>query len=263
VLGIAVATAEGALVKSGGRVVKNVSGYDLHRMHTGALGTFGVIVEASFKLAPLPPATATFAVQCAQLEQAAEIAFALWDQALPLRALSLLTSEAATTAGLTAAPHVLLECAGAAPVIARCAEAVRVQSVLLRATGGRRLDSDPWAPLRTLAGSSSGVALRLGVPASKLTAAIEAAASAGCTAWAHLAAGSVVAYAPALAPDTIEALRTHARAAGGFLQVEAAPAAIRRTVEPFDLGERALVRALKQQFDPRGTLNRGRWMEGV
>ena len=48
-----VALGDGRLVKSGGKVVKNVAGYDAHKLHIGALGTLGVIVSVTFKLAPL------------------------------------------------------------------------------------------------------------------------------------------------------------------------------------------------------------------
>ena len=64
-------------------------------------------------------------------------------------------------------------------------------------------------------------------------------------------------------PETVRSLRTRAREAGGFLQIESAPASLRSQVDPFDAGEPELVRELKRQFDPEGTLNRGRWMAGV
>ncbi|NTW02314.1 MAG: FAD-binding oxidoreductase, partial [Oscillochloris sp.] len=48
-LGMRVALGDGRLVKSGAQVVKNVAGYDTHKLHIGALGTLGVIVEATFK----------------------------------------------------------------------------------------------------------------------------------------------------------------------------------------------------------------------
>ena len=53
-IGISVVSAEGVETKAGGKVVKNVTGYDLNKLYTGSLGTLGVIVEATFKLAPLP-----------------------------------------------------------------------------------------------------------------------------------------------------------------------------------------------------------------
>ena len=272
ILGVRVATPEGTLTHSGGRVVKNVSGYDLHRMHTGALGALGLIVEATFKLAPLPAGTRSFAIDCATLEQADDIATRLWDEALPLRALSLLAPAAAQAAGLATLPHVLVECVGGEAALARCAEAVKRAAVLGRATGGDALDSDAaWRTLRLLAGGGSAaghVVLRIGVPSSHLAAAVDAATAAGYTAWAHLAAGSVLAHAPLLDATAVHAeavreLREQAHAAGGFLQIESAPTALRVAVDPFASGDLGLMRALKHEFDPRGTLNRGRWHEDV
>lgn len=54
VLGVQVAGADGSLTRSGGRVVKNVAGYDLHRLHAGAGGAFGVLTEVCFRLEPMP-----------------------------------------------------------------------------------------------------------------------------------------------------------------------------------------------------------------
>ena len=59
VLGVEFVTGEGEIAKSGGRVVKNVSGYDLHKLFLGAIGSLGVITRVNFRTFPLPQRTAT------------------------------------------------------------------------------------------------------------------------------------------------------------------------------------------------------------
>ena len=54
-----VALSDGTIAKSGGKVIKNVAGYDLAKLFTGSFGALGAILEVSVRLHPLPPATAT------------------------------------------------------------------------------------------------------------------------------------------------------------------------------------------------------------
>ena len=71
VLEVTMVTGDGRLIRSGGRVVKNVTGYDLHRLAVGAFGSLGVIVSVCLKLWPTPPGSATVLVD--DLEQASQI----------------------------------------------------------------------------------------------------------------------------------------------------------------------------------------------
>jgi FAD/FMN-containing dehydrogenase len=66
-----------------------------------------------------------------------------------------------------------------------------------------------------------------------------------------------------LEAGAVRSLRERARSLGGFLLVEAASPELRRRVDPFDLDERELVRSLRDEFDPRRTINPGRWMAGL
>ena len=255
-IGMTVALPDGSLVRSGGRVVKNVSGYDLHRLHAGALGAFGVIVEASFRLTALPEAARTFAAARASVEDAAALALALRGAALPLRALSVLAPETAARAGLPERPHVLAECAGGKDALDRAAAAIGGL-----APAAAETPPGVWARLRALAAPEDGALLRLGVPPSAVAETIEAARSllgADAAAWGRLAAGSVLVAAPAIAAEDALALRARAAARGGFLLIEAGPPALRAEADPFGEGERELVLALRARFDPDGAINPGR-----
>jgi glycolate oxidase FAD binding subunit len=70
-IGITVVRADGTVTRSGGTVVKNVAGYDLGKLYTGSLGTLGVITEAVFRLHPLPEASRWITVPAADAEHAA------------------------------------------------------------------------------------------------------------------------------------------------------------------------------------------------
>ena len=68
-IGIGVVGADGVETKAGGKVVKNVTGYDLNKLYAGSLGTLGIIVEATFKLAPIPAEMTTVLASFSSLEE--------------------------------------------------------------------------------------------------------------------------------------------------------------------------------------------------
>lgn len=82
VVGMRVALSDGTLAKSGGKVIKNVAGYDIAKLFTGSFGTLGAIVELSVRLHPLPPETATATGASADADELARGAAALAQSAL-------------------------------------------------------------------------------------------------------------------------------------------------------------------------------------
>jgi glycolate oxidase FAD binding subunit len=103
VLGMEFVTGDGVLAKSGGRVVKNVAGYDLHKLMIGAHGTLGVITKINFRTFPAPAETRAFVAACESAGKALEIRRHVAESVLrPLTmeivspvAAELMTSEAA------------------------------------------------------------------------------------------------------------------------------------------------------------------------
>jgi glycolate dehydrogenase FAD-binding subunit len=78
-LGVTVVRADGTVVQGGGRVVKNATGYDMPKLHVGALGTLGVIVGVHLRLHPVPAREATWCVALPSVEVALDAALALLD----------------------------------------------------------------------------------------------------------------------------------------------------------------------------------------
>jgi len=100
VIGISVAGTDGVETKAGGRVVKNVTGYDLNKLYTGSLGTLGVIVEASFKLAPVPDSWAGVTAAFSSMAVAVEACRSLTAQVYGPQGLQVVTADVGIKLGL-------------------------------------------------------------------------------------------------------------------------------------------------------------------
>ena len=96
-LGLAVITVDGKRTKAGGRVVKNVTGYDLNKLYIGSLGTLAIIVELTYKLHPLPPGELTLGFGCAQHTDLSPMLQTLLQLPLRLNSLELLNAVACET----------------------------------------------------------------------------------------------------------------------------------------------------------------------
>ena len=79
IIGMKNISGEGTITKSGGKVVKNVTGYDVHKLHVGAYGSLGIIIECGIKLQPLPENTEILAIEFENFNTAYETALELYD----------------------------------------------------------------------------------------------------------------------------------------------------------------------------------------
>ena len=82
IIGVTIALPDGTLASSGGKVVKNVAGYDLPKLVTGAFGTLGVITRAVFRLYPLPHHARSFTISTPNLEETQKLVLAIQDSKL-------------------------------------------------------------------------------------------------------------------------------------------------------------------------------------
>ncbi len=274
VIGMTVVGADGVPVKSGGRVVKNVAGYDVHKLHLGALGTLGLIASVSLKVLPLPPARglvlAAFAGRAAaalagarasgsQMEPAA---VELFDGALAGRLLG-----GAVPAGGTI---LAIRLAG---LPADCAHSAKASLAELAASGGLHAAAlegpacdAAWSALDEAPAEAETI-VRLVAPPSAIGALLDGAAlPTDALAAADLATGVLHLLWP-VAPEaaslaSILAGLRRALAGTGHVTLWKAGAALSRQLDVWGPPPASypLMLAVKQALDPRGLWNPGRFV---
>ena len=290
-IGISVIDAEGIETKAGGRVVKNVTGYDLNKLYIGSLGTLGIIAAATFKLAPRPETWASLTAAYATLDSGLAAGRALMAQLYAPQGMAVVNRPAAERLGLDvtgpAAAYGLAFFAGRPRAVGRRREE---SGQLMRDAGAIsvdiRDDADSQTLLRRLTDlgwtddTRPSLLLKINLPPAavgEFVAALTVSDSDspwGIVAdvgfgvvqllrWGELGADDAAALADTLAE--IAAIRERARALGGTAVVEHCPLAVKERIDVWDGGadggpERAIMRRIKANFDPAGRLNPGRFM---
>jgi len=286
-LGLKVALADGSVTKAGGRVVKNVAGYDMTKLYLGSFGTLGVIVEAAFKVIPLPEASATGVAFFKSAGAAAEAALAIDKRNLGLRSLTVLGpgGEEIIAAGVVEPPPsawaLLVAAAGVTAAVERSLAEAEAVCEARDGIAWQRLSDDAglalWEGVRRLLlppKEDDRLLTRVGLLPSQVAAFLESLESLArkhgllVQAVSHVALGTVFGIWQGAEADLRErgaalvaTLRSLAGKQGGAVIVEGCPAEFKRQIDVWGEppGGQSLMRRVKEQLDPRGTLSPGRF----
>jgi glycolate oxidase FAD binding subunit len=268
ILGITVVLPDGTIATSGGKVVKNVAGYDLPKLMSGALGTLGIISRAVFRLHPLPQSSQTLSFAFPDCESANRFLLAIADSMVVPTGLQMRTCAAGTVEADVRIDGIAAGIAAQTETV--CKLAGKVYPI--------EPEGDPWQAREKIwsVAESAGILaciVKLSVLPAQLssTAAFVRGALGERAAWRLLMQSTGLAWlrvdaaeSPAVA-DFISSLRSFLAPTGGTAVLLKAPAALRQKVDVWgDAGSAlALMKRVKEQFDPRGVLNRGRFVGGI
>jgi glycolate oxidase FAD binding subunit len=267
-LGLRAVLADGTTIKSGGRVVKNVSGYDLHKVFVGSLGTLGAIAEVTLKVAPLPRVDRTFTITCGSAAEAAGVIMSAHEATLSLAAAELLSPTAASALTDTGAWTALVRVAGGSAATGRTADDLHQLASLAHGSLDE-VDVEVWPRWRArFAPGALGLRMsvmpsRAGEVAESLDRALAGAAPhVSSTVSAGLIRLNLTPRDEQSSAHLVERARQIAEQRGGFTVIDSAPLAYKRTVDVFGAARAdiEIMRRLKQEFDPKGILSPGRFV---
>jgi FAD/FMN-containing dehydrogenase len=252
VIGARLVLADGTRAKTGGKVVKNVAGYDLARLLCGSLGSLAVITELAFRLHPVPEDSRTVLLETRDAAQAARFAAAVRGGGLTPTVLEIAWPDGRVVARFDSTEQAAKEQAAAA---AAHDPAAKVLTDSERRVLGPRIDGRPW--------TDAGPVVGLGVPLARVADLLRLAGEHASD--LALRAGVGVGEARLKEnPDAVAAFVRGVGALGGHVAPRRMPAELDGAAWPEqDPVARSLALAVKRQLDPNDTLAAGRLTEAA
>jgi glycolate oxidase FAD binding subunit len=253
IIGMTIVLADGTIARSGGKVVKNVAGYDLHKLMTGAFGTLGVITEINFRLHSIPRHVQSFSISSVDVEALSQLLMKILDSHLSTQSLQLRSnlSGFALDVRLSTLPEVIRDQASSLSKLA--------QSVQLEASDS---DSHVWNARQEHFDQAEYFVVKatmLPSDISRIAATIHTLGGTSVT----QAMGIMTASIPAAASSQLKPLREKLESIGGSLTVLHHPANAIPVASTVPSDTLPLMRELKHRFDPNRILNPGRFPGGI
>jgi glycolate oxidase FAD binding subunit len=254
VVGVTVALSDGAIAKAGGKVIKNVAGYDLAKLFSGSFGTLGLILSVNVRLHPLHDHSTTALGAATDPDVLAAAAVAL--AAFPAE------FEALDVAWRGGRGGILARCAGPEAVRRAKRTAKLMSEQGLEQVDVTGADGPLWGRQRAGQRSHDRALVRVATAPSALATVLRAADACGGTLVGRAALGSTFIE---LDPDVITQLRERLAPSATIVLLDA-PATARADEDPWGpLAAPALelMQRIKQRFDPAGTCNPGLFVGGI
>ena len=269
VLGLRVVHASGTVVKSGGKVVKNVAGYDVNKLYIGSFGTLGILTEMTLKLSPIPARQALLTAQFQDMQAAAKTGLSIvGSQTLPDFVNLLVNSE-------HAGPTLVTGFGGDAETVTWQLEQARRIMELNGTIGVKEVEGESFQKLndaiRAFAESeneSRTVIVQVNLKRTDIAEFAENVLTNNAEMLALLGSGVLylkMEQVERLA-ETLATLRERVVAAHGSLIIESAPPELKQQLDvwgPVAPRARNLMQQLKARFDERNLLNPGRFVSGI